>query len=124
MDHGRIEQIGTPEEVYMEPASRFVLDFVGETNRLPGGLHVRPHDLERVESGEAGDHWPVVVDNVFRKGGAWRVEGVLDDERASGSSVVEIDLDADRPAPLPGSTIHVRPTRSKTFIANGANHDQ
>jgi sulfate transport system ATP-binding protein len=124
MDHGRIEQIGTPEEVYMEPASRFVLDFVGETNRLPGGLHVRPHDLEMVESGEAGEHWPVVVDNVFRKGGAWRVEGVLDGERASASGVVEIDLDADRPAPLPGSTIHVRPTRSKTFIPNGATHDQ
>jgi sulfate transport system ATP-binding protein len=114
MDHGRIEQIGTPEEVYMEPASRFVLDFVGETNRLPGGLHVRPHDIEIVEAeGEA-----VLVDNVFRKGGAWRIEGVL--EKGSGRQVIEIDLEADRPAPVPGSTIRIRPLRVKTFTSDNS----
>jgi sulfate transport system ATP-binding protein len=118
MDHGRIEQIGTPEEVYMEPASRFVLDFVGETNRLPGDVHVRPHDIEIVETGGEA----VVVDNVFRKGGAWRIEGVLDASGGNGRQVIEIDLDADRPAPVPGSTIRIRPVRAKTFasIANGA----
>jgi sulfate transport system ATP-binding protein len=118
MDHGRIEQIGTPEEVYMEPASRFVLDFVGETNRLPGGLHVRPHDIEIVEAeGEA-----VVVDNVFRKGGAWRIEGML--EKGNASQVIEIDLDADRPAPPPGSTIRIRPLRAKTFTSSNSNGAQ
>jgi putative spermidine/putrescine transport system ATP-binding protein len=33
---GRIEQIGTPEELYERPATRFVADFLGETNFLPG----------------------------------------------------------------------------------------
>jgi sulfate transport system ATP-binding protein len=120
MDHGRIEQIGTPEQVYMEPASAFVLDFVGETNQLPGGLHVRPHDLEIVKSSESGAHWPVVVENVFRKGGAWRVEGVLPGKDRNEGQVIEIDLDSDRPAPVPGSIIHIRPTRTKTFFPNGA----
>jgi sulfate transport system ATP-binding protein len=115
MDHGKIEQIGTPEEVYMEPATPFVVDFVGETNKLPDGSHVRPHDIELVESGAPGDSWAVVVDNVFRKGGAWRVEGVVE-----GNGVIEIDLDADRPAPTLGSTIRIRPVRSKTFTPNGA----
>ena len=111
MDHGRIDQVGTPEQVYMEPATPFVSHFVGETNLLPGGLHVRPHDLEIVT--EAGD--PVLVDNVFRKGGFWRVEGTL-----SGSDkVVELDLDAARPAPAPGTTVLVRPRRSKTFSQTG-----
>jgi spermidine/putrescine ABC transporter ATP-binding subunit len=32
MDEGRIEQIGTPEEIYRRPASRFVADFIGESN--------------------------------------------------------------------------------------------
>ncbi|NLZ41804.1 MAG: ATP-binding cassette domain-containing protein, partial [Comamonadaceae bacterium] len=32
MDHGHIEQIGTPREVYREPASPFVADFVGKVN--------------------------------------------------------------------------------------------
>ena len=32
MNEGRIEQIGTPEEIYRRPASRFVADFIGESN--------------------------------------------------------------------------------------------
>jgi iron(III) transport system ATP-binding protein len=32
LDRGRIEQIGTPREVYLRPASRFVAGFIGETN--------------------------------------------------------------------------------------------
>src|SRR5437763_10811754 len=34
MNEGRIEQIGTPEEIYRRPASRFVADFIGESNFL------------------------------------------------------------------------------------------
>ncbi len=36
MNHGRIEQIGTPTEIYDEPATRFVASFIGESNFLPG----------------------------------------------------------------------------------------
>jgi len=117
MDHGVIEQIGTPEQVYMEPATPFVSDFVGETNKLPGGIHVRPHDLEIV--GTEGQ--PVLVDNVFRKGGVWRVEGMFDGH----DSLVELDVDATIDPPSPGEIIQVRPRRSKTFTPTGANsHDQ
>jgi putative spermidine/putrescine transport system ATP-binding protein len=38
MREGRIEQIGTPEELYVTPATPFVADFVGLSNRLPGVL--------------------------------------------------------------------------------------
>jgi sulfate transport system ATP-binding protein len=117
MDHGVIEQIGTPEQVYMEPATPFVSDFVGETNHLPGGMHVRPHDLEIVEA----DGKPVLVDNVFRKGGVWRVEALLN----GNDRVVELDLDASLEPPTPGETIHIRPRRSKTFPQTGAHsHEQ
>jgi spermidine/putrescine transport system ATP-binding protein len=34
MNEGRIEQVGTPEEIYRRPASRFVADFIGESNFL------------------------------------------------------------------------------------------
>ena len=110
MDHGKIEQIGTPEEVYMEPASAFVSTFVGETNRLPlgqGEVHIRPHDLEVAPD---GPH-EIDVDSVFRRGGSWRVEGKL---RGSGQ-LIEVDLDADRPAPRPGETIRLAPRRTRTF---------
>ena len=33
---GRLEQVGTPAEVYQRPATGFVADFVGLSNRLPG----------------------------------------------------------------------------------------
>jgi iron(III) transport system ATP-binding protein len=45
MNHGAIEQVGTPMDIYREPASPFVADFVGKVNVLPakvagGSLHV------------------------------------------------------------------------------------
>ena len=115
MDHGRIEQVGTPEQIYMEPATPFVSYFVGETNRLPASngtetLHIRPHDIEIVET----DGKPVLVDNVFRKGGVWRIEGTL----AGSDQIIEIDLPADRAAPEPGQSVHIRPARSKIFTTN------
>src|SRR4030095_7321593 len=36
MRQGRIAQVGSPEELYDRPASRYVADFIGETNLLPG----------------------------------------------------------------------------------------
>ncbi len=36
MNQGRVEQVGTPVDLYRKPASRFVADFVGEANLLPG----------------------------------------------------------------------------------------
>ncbi|MCA0960616.1 ABC transporter ATP-binding protein [Salipiger bermudensis] len=38
MNKGRVEQDGTPEELYFHPASRFVAEFIGETNLLTGEL--------------------------------------------------------------------------------------
>ena len=35
MDHGTIEQVGSPEQIYHQPASRFVADFVGHSNFPP-----------------------------------------------------------------------------------------
>ena len=36
MNHGVIEQVGTPLEIYREPVTLFVADFIGEMNQLPG----------------------------------------------------------------------------------------
>ncbi|MCR6489202.1 ABC transporter ATP-binding protein [Amycolatopsis sp. OK19-0408] len=41
MNRGRVEQIGTPAEIYDSPASRFVADFVGSANLIPGVLDRR-----------------------------------------------------------------------------------
>ena len=39
MDHGRIEQAGTPDEVYEHPANPFVLNFLGHVNLFHGRVH-------------------------------------------------------------------------------------
>jgi len=111
MDHGRIDQIGTPEQVYMEPATAFVSHFVGETNRLPDGRHIRPHDFEITATGSDR----VIVDNVFRKGGSWRVEGRLTET----DTIVEIDVDAHEAPPTIGETVTIAARRARTFSSAG-----
>lgn len=42
MDQGRIEQFGTAHQLYRQPRSRFVADFIGKSNILPGRLEDGP----------------------------------------------------------------------------------
>ena len=66
MDNGVIQQIGTPEDIYNEPANAFVADFIGESNILDGIMHADKlvefagHTLECVDGGFAKDE-PVDV---------------------------------------------------------------
>ena len=45
INHGKLEQVGSPRELYDEPASEFVMTFVGDAQPL-GDILVRPHDVE------------------------------------------------------------------------------
>ncbi|MET1133193.1 MAG: sulfate ABC transporter ATP-binding protein [Aeromicrobium sp.] len=45
INDGRIEQVGSPDELYDAPATDFVLSFLGPVTRL-GDLQIRPHDIE------------------------------------------------------------------------------
>src|SRR6185312_2335435 len=44
INEGRIEQVGTPDQLYDEPANDFVMDFLGEVTQL-GDVRLRPHDI-------------------------------------------------------------------------------
>jgi spermidine/putrescine transport system ATP-binding protein len=61
MNEGRIEQIGTPEEIYRQPASRFVADFIGESNFLEvqrdGDNRVVARDGSRVPCAAPSGEW-------------------------------------------------------------------
>ena len=58
MNHGRIEQAGTPEEVFDHPASPFVIDFLGNVNVLPLELAYPeyPHDESRAATAFVRSH--------------------------------------------------------------------
>jgi len=45
INDGRIEQVGSPDELYDSPANDFVMGFLGEVTQL-GGVRLRPHDIE------------------------------------------------------------------------------
>jgi sulfate transport system ATP-binding protein len=45
INEGRIEQIGSPDELYDSPANDFVMSFLGPVTRLDGHL-IRPHDID------------------------------------------------------------------------------
>ena len=54
MRGGRVEQLGTPEELYERPRTRFVADFIGTSNLLSGTVEAidGPHAVIRLSSGE------------------------------------------------------------------------
>ena len=45
INEGRVEQVGTPDQLYDEPANDFVMGFLGEITTL-GGVTLRPHDID------------------------------------------------------------------------------
>ena len=45
INQGRVEQVGSPDQLYDEPANDFVMSFLGDVTTLSGQL-VRPHDIE------------------------------------------------------------------------------
>ena len=48
-NEGRIEQIGTPDDLYENPATRFVADFIGESNFLEGRVTGHENGEARIE---------------------------------------------------------------------------
>ncbi|MFB4356679.1 sulfate/thiosulfate ABC transporter ATP-binding protein CysA [Pantoea sp. BS_4] len=52
MSQGSIEQVGTPDEVWRDPATRFVLEFLGEVNRFEGEVHGSQFHV-------GAHHWPL-----------------------------------------------------------------
>jgi sulfate transport system ATP-binding protein len=115
MNEGRIEQTGSPRDLYDHPATEFVMSFVGEVNRL-GDSYIRPHDLEiLLQPAEGAER--VRVERVVHLGFEVRVELALpDDERVwaqvTRAQAEELDLQE-------GRTAYVRPARKKVFNGDG-----
>jgi len=134
MDHGVIEQVAEPNTIYDDPATPFVFDFVGESNRLPvtvdGGrvmfhdralgidprgtpdgkadLFFRPHDARLCEEGAGG--LPALVTLARPRGGAIRLEASV----TGIDKPIEIDVDPEN-APEVGRRISIKPGRARLF---------
>ena len=127
MNKGRVEQIGTPAEIYDHPASAFVMSFIGPVNVLPSTSRIfqdngfdsahpevflRPQDI-LVDVQPNGTTVPARVSRIIHLGWEVQAELVLDD-----GQVVVAHLTRDRFDELalePQQRVYVKPKEAKAF---------
>jgi len=79
MNAGRIEQAGSPRDLYESPSNEFVMSFIGPVNRL-GDSFLRPHDIQILTEPD-GSTTEALVRRVVHLGFEVRVELTLQDGR-------------------------------------------
>jgi sulfate transport system ATP-binding protein len=138
MNNGRIEQVGSPEEVYNHPATPFVYNFLGNVNLFHGRIdegkayiheretghvvYVRPHSLEidRVPNGDS--HFRARVKHINSAGPLVKVEAI-----AEWGDPVHIEVSQDRFQSLQlmkDEAVFVIPKDVKVFAKNEASKAQ
>ena len=119
MNHGRIEQAGTPADVYDHPASPFVLEFLGHVNRMP--LHgdpqasgfVRPHEIAVLGQPATGA-WPARLLHMANIGPVARLEFALEHDARTVN--VELTREAARDLALPrGAIAYLQPAQLRRY---------
>jgi sulfate transport system ATP-binding protein len=111
MNHGRIEQIGAPHELYDEPANQFVMGFVGPVNRI-GEAYVRPHDIS-IRHEPSDNAVEALVERVVHLGFHMRVDLLLADglpvhAQLTRDEVEQLELEQ-------GQIVWVAPERERVF---------
>ena len=116
MNHGQIEQTGTPAEVYDSPANPFVYEFLGDVTVFDG-KYVRPHDIE---ISRYHGHNPVAIPGTVRfigaAGGTVRVEL----QRGDTGVAVEAAITRERYRELElqvGDHVSIAPRHARVFSA-------
>ena len=148
MNKGQVEQVGTPEEVYENPASPFVYSFLGTVNVFhgrasDGQLHLgpvaidapehsdvkdtpaiayaRPHEIEIERFSPGGEGIPAHLSRILIVGPTARLELERDDS----GQVVEAELPAERVRSLKlkqGEMVLIRPSKMQVFLDRERKH--
>lgn len=113
LNHGKLEQVGPPRELYDDPESEFVMTFVGDANVIGGAL-VRPHDVGILTEPDEGAVEAMIV-RVTILGRDAKIE--LHD--AAGAEIIALltrerfeELDLWR-----GQTVWVEPRQERVFAS-------
>jgi sulfate/thiosulfate transport system ATP-binding protein len=144
MNQGRIEQAGTPEEVYDKPANPFVYNFLGNVNLFHGRVHegeakianisfdlpeyrevpdtaavayVRPYDIEISRTRQDSDEIEALVRHVQGAGAVARFEL----ERLDTLEIIEAELTKERYRELDlqtGERVFIRPRNLRVFLGD------
>jgi sulfate/thiosulfate transport system ATP-binding protein len=137
MHLGRIEQVGTPDTIYNEPATPFVAGFVGAANViqgqvvngqvqfgdhfLPGADHldhgadvhayVRPHDVGVAMQANGSQACPAVVERVANLGWVSKLRLRLPDGQGVVAEVRNEEMDG----VVPGATVYLDLRNARVF---------
>jgi sulfate transport system ATP-binding protein len=131
MNKGKVEQSGTPDQVYEHPASPFVLNFLGNVNLFHGRLnqsdaapqetndnavsYVRSHDIEIERSQVDSTALKAAVKHIQKLGPAVRVTLVIENN----GEFIEAELTRDVFQNLglqQGESVYVRPRQVRVFV--------
>jgi sulfate transport system ATP-binding protein len=115
INQGRIEQVGSPDELYDRPESEFVMSFLGPVTTLHGHL-VRPHDLE-IETKPFADAVPGRVARFTRVGFEVRLDVRLDDDQTAPSVLVTLTrADATAKGLAEGVQVWIKPVAGASRV--------
>jgi sulfate transport system ATP-binding protein len=138
MSQGNIEQVGTPDDVWRDPATRFVLEFLGEVNRFDGEVHgsqfhvgahrwplgytpahqgevelfLRPWELDISRQSSLDTPLPVQVLEISPRGHFWQL--VVQPSGWQGE-VFSVVFDGDHTAPIRGERLFVGLQQSRIY---------
>ena len=142
MNHGKIEQLGTPEEVYDKPANPFVYSFLGSVNLFHGRVdagridlgplsadapehegavdekaiaYVRPHELDIARTRNGAATVEATVQHIHAVGPIVRLQL----NRHDGEGLIEAELTRERYRELDlkvGEAVHVKPSKMQVFL--------
>ena len=147
MNKGRIEQVGTPDDVFAHPASAFVTDFLGRVNVFHGRLqngkaqfgalevdvdgegsgtegeaftaYIRPHEVEIDREPHGPESMQAAVSRVSRTGSTVKIALFAQD----GQLPLDVELSHEREAELrlrTGDMVWVYPKQVRVFSESGA----
>jgi len=111
INHGRVEQVGTPRELYDSPANEFVMSFVGPVNKI-GDTFVRPRDIS-LSLEPDGDGAEAMVERVVHLGFEVRAELVRDDGQHLLAQLTQEEAQALELEP--GMIVYAKPSRQTVF---------
>ncbi len=144
MNHGKVEQTGSPQEVYDHPASPFVYQFLGNVNLFHSRVHagfarigdldlplaahqdadnaaglayVRPHDIDIARENGGDAAFKAAVHYIHAVGPVVRLELLRDDD----SEIIEAELPRERFEQLAleeGDQVYLRPRNFRVFLQN------
>jgi sulfate/thiosulfate transport system ATP-binding protein len=132
MNHGKVEQIGSPAEIYDHPATPFVMSFIGPVNVLPSHSQIfqsngfdpthpeaflRPHDII-IETVADRASAPATLDRLVHLG--WEIQAELTLEDGQTVNVFLTREQFDQLNLKPKQKVFLKPKKAKSFALQDA----